>query len=206
MMPPAYRIETPRLVLRCWAPTDAPLLSKAVAESTEHLRPWMPWIKAEPKSEVDRIAYLRSMRAQFDTDEEWVYGVFDREEKNVLGGTGLHRRVGPRAIEIGYWIHAAHVGQGLATELAGALTRVGFAVHDVLRMEIHCDPANARSAAVPRKLGYRHDATLRGAMVRDDGSLRDTMIWTLQASELAASAAAKIETRALDALGRAFTL
>jgi RimJ/RimL family protein N-acetyltransferase len=202
----AYRIETPRLVLRCWAPADAPLLTRAVEESLDHLRPWMPWIKGEPKSLEDRVAYMRSMRAEFDTDEQYVYGVFDRDEKKVLGGSGLHRRIGPRALEIGYWVHAAHVGQGLATELAAALTRVGFAVNEALRMEIHCDPANVRSAAVPRKLGYRHDATLRGHLVRDDGTLRDTMVWTMQAGELAASAAAAVETHAFDALGRPLAL
>lgn len=202
----AYRIETKRLVLRCWSPSDAPLLSRAVEESMDHLRPWMPWIGGEPKTLDARVAYLRSMRAQFDGDEQWVYGVFDAHEKTVLGGTGLHPRLGPRALEIGYWVHSAHVNQGLATELAGALTRVAFALHDVLRMEIHCDPANARSAAVPRKLGYHHDATLRGHLVRDDGTLRDTMLWSLQKEELATSAAATIEARAFDAIGRPLAL
>ncbi|CAN5565380.1 hypothetical protein BH09MYX1_BH09MYX1_55720 [soil metagenome] len=198
-----YRVETSRLVLRCWAPTDAELASRAIAENMEHLRPWMPWIAAEPKTLDDRVAYLRSMRAQFDTDEEYVYGIFDPKETRVLGGCGLHRRIGPRGLEIGYWVHAGYANQGLGTELAGALTRVGFACHDALRMEIHCNPENARSAAIPRKLGYRHDATLRGHMVNADGTLCDSMIWSMQKGELAGSAAAKIELRAFDAIGRA---
>jgi RimJ/RimL family protein N-acetyltransferase len=206
MMNVAYRIETKRLVLRCWQFSDAPLLSRAVEDSMEHLRPWMPWIKGEPKTLEDRVAYMRSMRAEFDTDEQYVYGVFDSAEKMVLGGTGLHRRIGPRALEIGYWVHSAHINRGIATELAGALTRVGFAVNDSLRMEIHCDPNNGPSAAVPRKLGYTHDATLRGNMVRDDGTLRDTMLWSMQRSELPTSPAMAIETRAFDALGRPLPL
>ena len=41
--PPApYRIETGRLVLRCYEPDDAPLLKEAVDASIEHLLPWMP--------------------------------------------------------------------------------------------------------------------------------------------------------------------
>jgi hypothetical protein len=39
---PAYRIHTHRLVLRCWQPTDAPLLKAAIDVNLEHLRPWMP--------------------------------------------------------------------------------------------------------------------------------------------------------------------
>mgnify|MGYP006158626091 CR=1 FL=1 len=34
------------------------------------------------------------------------------------------------------------------------------------RVEIHCDPANVRSASVPRKLGFRHEATLHRRAVR----------------------------------------
>ena len=41
---PAYRIETKRLVVRCYDPSDAPLLAESVTESLEHLRPWMPWV------------------------------------------------------------------------------------------------------------------------------------------------------------------
>ena len=58
MTKPAYRIETERTVLRCWQPTDAPLLSVAVEASLEHLREWMPWAAGEPKSLDERIAFL----------------------------------------------------------------------------------------------------------------------------------------------------
>ena len=46
---PPYRIETERLVLRCWDPRDAPLLKDAIDSSLDHLRPWMPWAREEPK-------------------------------------------------------------------------------------------------------------------------------------------------------------
>ena len=46
-------------------------------------------------------------------------------------------------------------------------------------MEIHCDPANLASAAIPRKLGYTHEATLRRRTHSSDGKVEDSMIWTL---------------------------
>ena len=36
------RIETPRLVLRSWNPSEAGLLKEAVDASVDHLRPLMP--------------------------------------------------------------------------------------------------------------------------------------------------------------------
>ena len=61
---PAYRIQTPRLVIRCWQPADAPLLADAVTASLEHLRPWMPWVHAEPEELEAKVQRLRGFRAQ----------------------------------------------------------------------------------------------------------------------------------------------
>ena len=61
---------------------------------------------------------------------------------------------GPEVLEIGYWIHVDHVGRGYATELARGLTTAAFTVEGTEQVEIHHDKANARSGAVPRKLGF----------------------------------------------------
>ena len=81
-----------------------------------------------------------------------VMGVF--LEGMPIGGTGLHRRVGDRGIEIGYWIHAEHVNQGYATELSHALTDAALRTEGVERVEIHHDKANVASGRVPEKLGF----------------------------------------------------
>src|SRR5215472_5789235 len=104
--------------------------------------------------------------------------------------------------EIGYWIHKDHINQGLATEATAALTKVAFGIEHVTRIEIHCDPNNLRSAAVPRKLGFCHEATLRQRTRTPDGRPRDTMIWTLLADEYPTSPAAAAEIEAFDAVGR----
>lgn len=199
---PAYRIETRRLVLRCWSPVDALLLKQAIDENLDHLRPWMPWAAYEPQDVAVKIERIREWRGKFDLGQDFVYGVFDLEESRVLGGTGLHTRVGNDAREIGYWIHQDFINQGLATELSAALTRVAFDIDGVNRVEIHCDPDNARSAAVPRKLGYAHEATLRHRLQLNDGSYRDVMVWSLLRSDYPDTPAARAEIRAFDAANR----
>jgi RimJ/RimL family protein N-acetyltransferase len=200
MAPAAYRIQTARLVVRCWNPADAPLLKAAIDASIDHLLPWMPWASLEP-TEVDaKIALIRNWRAEFDTDKDYVYGIFDRDETTVLGGTGLHARIGKNAREIGYWVRAHAINRGIATETAAALTRVGFEILGLDRVEIHCDVRNVRSAAVPRKLGFVHEADLRRRSIATDGPA-DSMIWTMFADEYPASPAARVEIEAFDALG-----
>ncbi len=198
---PAYRVHTPRLVVRCWDPRDATLLSQAVEASLEHLRPWMPWAAAEPKELDARIEDLRRFRGNFDLGVDMMYGIFDRPEARVLGGTGLHTRAGERR-EVGYWIHAGHVGRGLATEAAAALTRVAFEVERVRRLEIRCDPLNVDSSRIPAKLGFQHEATLRGDAMAPDGGPRDTMVWGLLADEYPESPATTAIVEAFDAAGR----
>ncbi len=199
---PAYRVFTRRLLLRCWQPADAPLLKAAVDASLDHLLPWMPWAKYEPTDLQAKIERLRRFRGAFDLGDDFVYGVFDRQETRVLGGSGLHTRLGEKAREIGYWIHVDAVGQGFATELSAALTKVAFEIDHVERVEIHCDPRNLRSAAVPRKLGYTLDATLRQRLRDTNGNPRDVMIWSLLAAEYPHSPSAAAEIEAYDAAGR----
>lgn len=197
---PAYRIETPRLVLRCWEPRDAALLKTAIDENLDHLQPWMPWAVDEPTDLDTKVAALRRFRSDFDADREYIYAIFNADESVVLGGTGFDPREG-NALEIGYWIHVAHLNRGFATEAAAALTQAAFALHHAERLEIHCDPANVRSAAVPRKLGYTHEATLRRRIPHPGHPLRDDMIWTLLPEEYPATLAAGLELTAYDAAG-----
>jgi RimJ/RimL family protein N-acetyltransferase len=199
---PAYRIQTPRLVLRCWQPSDAPLLAEAITASVDHLWPWMPWVHAEPEELEAKVQRLRGFRAKFDTDQDYIYAIFTPDEGEVVGGTGFHPRVGEGALEIGYWISARHIGRGCATESTAALTRVGFEVNGLERMEIRCDPLNTRSAAVPRKLGYTLDATLRGRVRGVDGEMRDAQVWSLLRAEYADSPSAAAPVQAFDAAGR----
>ena len=137
---PAYRVETERLVIRCWEPRDAQLLKSAVDASREHLRVWMPWADSDPEHLDAVIKRLRQFRAMFDFDKDYVYAVFSKDETRVIGGSGLHTRLGENAREIGYWIHVDHINQGYATEISAALTKVAFEINGVDRVEIHCRP------------------------------------------------------------------
>jgi len=198
-----YRIETERLVLRCYEPDDAPLLKDAVDRSLEHLRPWMPWTPDAPEDLDVVYERLRGFRGRYDLGEDFVMGAFSPDDSRLLGGTGLHTRVGEGALEIGYWVAADAAGQGYATELSAVLTRVAFEHFGVDRVEIRVDPENERSERVPQKLGYSHEATLRRRLPTKSGSdLRDVNVWTTFASDFASSPCLQYAYVAYDALAR----
>ena len=154
---PPERIDADGIVLRRPRAADGDALAAAITASLEHLRPWMAWADDEATTPERREAHFERCERGWEGGSDFAFLVLDPEEQAVLGGCGLHRRVGPRAIEIGYWVHADHGGRGIATALARALTGAALALPDVDRVEIHCDEANVRSAAVPRRLGYRLD-------------------------------------------------
>jgi RimJ/RimL family protein N-acetyltransferase len=198
-MTPPYRIVTERLVVRCWSPPDAPLLKEAVDSSIDHLRPWMPWAADEPQPLEQKVELLRQFRGKFDLGHDFTYGIFRRDESAVVGGTGLHTRVDPVSFEIGYWIRADSAGQGLCTEATAALTRAVFELTDIERIEIRVDPANEASRAIPRKLGYTEEATLRERLRYPE--VRDVVLYTLFRDDFAQSHSATLALEAYDAAG-----
>ena len=179
---PAYRLETERLVLRCFEPADAFALDRAIAISVDHLKPWLEFAHHEPKPVDDRVSLLRRFRADFDVDREYVYGVFSPDESELLGVAGSHTRQGPGVREIGYWVRADRIRRGVASEASAALTKAAFEVDEVGRVEIRCDVGNTASSAIPRKLGFSYEGILRQQNPFLDAR-RDVEVWSLVRSE-----------------------
>jgi len=199
---PPYRIVSERLVIRCWEPRDAPRLKEAIDSSLEQLRPWMPWARAEPQALSEKITLLRRFRGQFDLGTDFVMAIFDSGERDVVGGTGLHKRRGAHALEIGYWIRSSHVGRGLATESSAVLTRVAFEHCEVDRVEIRIDPANEASLPIPRKLGFVEEGMLRRRLPPDeDGVPRDVVVFSLFRDGYAGSPVSSTPVQAFDVGG-----
>jgi RimJ/RimL family protein N-acetyltransferase len=155
--PPKRIVLDDGTVLRLFAIDDAEALAQTVGESLDHLRPWMPWASdeqsADPAFQRDRLARILAV------NEEWQYGLFSADGTRVLGSFGLMTRHGPGTLEIGYFLAANAVGYGHATRATGALTDAARRVRGVREVLIYCDEANVRSAAIPRRLGYRLDRT-----------------------------------------------
>ncbi|MEM9260777.1 MAG: GNAT family protein, partial [Bacteroidota bacterium] len=98
------------------------------------------------------------------------------------------------------------LGKGYATEAVMALTKVGFEIEMLERIEIHCHPNNLRSLNIPRKLGYVNEATLRDRSIDSYGEKRDVMIWTMFKSDYFASELRFTEIAAFDVVNEQIEL
>lgn len=202
-IPALYRIETDRLLLRCFDTTDAPALMAAVHASREHLLPWMPWAHDEPLPVESKIAKIREFRSQFDRDESYAYGIFDKGDGRLLGVYHLLFRQGPGSMEFGYWNHIDEAGKGIITEVTKVMTTLTFNYFKLDRAEIRTDPNNVRSYSVAKRLGFTHEATMRRRMLDEkDGKFYDTMVWVLFTSEHADWPHKDVAFKAYDAIDR----
>ena len=152
---PPEEVDGGAVLLRRVRAEDAEEIARAVRNSLEHLRPWMPWANEEAGSRAAQLARVAEADDLWEAGSDFIYSVVPVCEGQVAGQVGLHRRVGDGGMEIGYWIDVSHTGRGLGTAAARALTPVALSLPGVTRVEIHCDEANGPSAAIPRKLGYR---------------------------------------------------
>ncbi|MFE0632294.1 GNAT family N-acetyltransferase [Streptomyces sp. NPDC058864] len=153
---PAEILRSDRVELRRWHTGDLDALDRAISESLDHLVPWMPWAAAHGRHHT--AGFLARSHDEWGSGEAFAYAITSRG--TVIGGCGLHRRIGAGGLEIGYWLHARWTGRGLATAAVAALVGEGFRLSGIDRLEIHHDAANAASGAVARRLGFTEVARL----------------------------------------------
>ncbi len=197
-----YKIETERLLLRCYQPSDVFMLRNAIVESLDHLMPWMPWAKNEPEDLEGKISRIRQFRGNFDLGNDYVFGIFNKTESELIGSTGLHNRVGEFVREIGYWIHVKHINKGFALESASALTKVGFEIERLSGIEIRCAPNNIRSQNIPIKLGYQFKGSIINSGFNPPHDEEEKAIWRMDKTDYKKSPIQKMELNAFDIIGR----
>ncbi|HEX5324870.1 MAG TPA: GNAT family N-acetyltransferase [Capsulimonadaceae bacterium] len=179
MQPIPDELAGERVLVRPLRPGDGAAIWEAVDESREHLRPWMPWVEKHVTPEHSEDVARRA-HGRWILREDLMVGIFDLATGRYLGGSGLHRiEWDIPSFEIGYWIRVSEEGKGYVSEAVKLLCGLAFEHLFANRVFIKCDSNNTRSAAVPKRLGFVHEATLRNAGKTPTGELRDTMIFAM---------------------------
>lgn len=172
---PPEALHGPMVTLRRFRLDDAPAVRVAIASSFETLRQWMPWAQVPP-TEESVLAFLVPAAEQFGGTSAADFAIILREAGQYVGSCGMMPRIGPGAVEIGYWVHTAFHRRGIASEAARLVTNAALAVPGITSVEIHCDEANIASQGVARSLGFRLDRIEAGTPGAP-GEIGRSMIW-----------------------------
>lgn len=178
LLPMFDELQDGRVVVRPYREEDAQPLFEAIAESRDHLRPWLPFAD-EHKSVAESQDWINRQRAKWILRESFGLGIFDASSEGFLGGVGLHLHSWEiRYFEIGYWLRKSAVGQGYMTAAVSLLADWAMESLKAQRIEIRCDAENVSSANVARKLGFVQEGLLRNEFQSPDGRIRNTLVFS----------------------------
>jgi ribosomal-protein-serine acetyltransferase len=129
----------------------------------------------------DTRRFIRQMLLKLADRKEYGFGLLYRG--TLVGAICLD--VDEKAIEaeVGYWLSEGAQGWGIVSRATQALVRFSFVDLGVNVVVIKCARDNVRSRAVPERLGFTLEATLREREVAG----QDQIVYSLLRSEWQAS-------------------
>lgn len=179
-MPEPPTLTTPRLVLRPFQASDAAAVHAYVSDrelaSTTAAIP-------HPYPEGAAEVWIATHAMRSADSEAVVLAITLRETGELVGSIEIRLSPAHRRADLGYWVGRPHWGRGYATEAAGALLRWAFDTLDLHRVHASHLGRNPSSGAVLRKIGMRHEGTLRSHFEKW-GAMEDLEIYGILAGEL----------------------
>lgn len=153
------------------------------------------WGTASVRSRDDMRRYVRAALAAQKAGTALPFAILHKESGRVVGSTRFgdaapaHRRV-----EIGWtWVAAPWQRTAVNTEAKLLMLRHAFGPLGCHRVEWKADALNERSRQAILRLGATEEGTLRQHMVTSEGRIRDTVYFSVVASEWPAVEARLVE-------------
>jgi ribosomal-protein-alanine N-acetyltransferase len=179
-MPEPPTLTTARLVLRPYAPDDAPAVHAFVSDpevaSTTAAIP-------HPYPQGAAEAWIATHAQRHEDGEAVILAVTLRGTDELVGSIEIRLVPAHRRAELGYWIGRPHWGRGYATEASAALLRWAFDTLDLHRVHGAHLGRNPASGVVLRKVGMRHEGRLRSHFQKW-GVMEDLDLYGILADEL----------------------
>lgn len=113
------------------------------------------------------------------------FAILARDTERVLGMTSyLDIRPRDRGVEVGFtWLSKASQGSLVNPECKYLLLRHAFDEQGAVRVQLKTDLRNLASQRAIEKLGAVREGVLRQHMVRPDGYIRDTVMYSIIVAE-----------------------
>ena len=172
------RLEGSTIRLEPLVPEHAPLLwPKSEPDVFRHTLEWPRDWSAEAFD--DWVRYCLQMPASL------LWTIFVQETGEAAGMTGyLDIRPQHRGLEIGRtWIAHSHQGTRVNPESKYLLLRHAFEDLGAARVQFKTDLNNLHSQRAIEKLGAQREGVLRHYQMRSNGTVRDTVMYSILAEE-----------------------
>jgi ribosomal-protein-serine acetyltransferase len=167
--------------LRLLEESDADELYGVVDANRDHLAQWMPWASGE-RSPDDVLPFIRATRRQIADNNGLQTAIVDPTGA-IVGMVGFHGVDWANGkTSIGYWLARDEQGRGTMTEAVRALVDHAFGTWGLNRVAVEAAVDNARSRAVPARLGFREEGVLR-EVERVDGRTLDHVVYSMLAAD-----------------------
>ncbi len=145
-----------RVKLEVLSPGHAQELYDLTDANREYLREWLPWLDGT-KNISDTNNFITSTTASGAAP---TFAVL--HDGHICGIAGFNEiNTQHRIGYLGYWLAQEYVGNGIITTAVEALIKMGFNDHKLNKIEVHCAENNLKSRAIPERLGFTHEATLK---------------------------------------------
>jgi RimJ/RimL family protein N-acetyltransferase len=161
-------------------PEHAPAL--LAAAQAEEIWAWMPARLMDRKAMDQAIAEVLDAES---AGTEYPFTVVLRDSRRIIGSTRyLDVRPAHRGVEIGWTWYAPDTWATLVNpEAKYLLLRHAFETWGAIRVAFKTDGRNVRSQAAIRKLGAQAEGIHRSHRIRPDGTVRDTVWFSIIDSE-----------------------
>ncbi|WP_460774774.1 GNAT family N-acetyltransferase [Microbacterium sp. GXF7504] len=145
---------------------------------------WRTWYTRIP-APGDMAAEIRLRLTRHAAGELAPWAVVDRRRGVAVGMTTyLHLEPANRRLEIGStWLGRAAQGTGINPAAKLLLLERAFDVLDCIAVEFRTHWHNHQSRAAIARLGAKQDGVLRNHTVWTDGTLRDTVVFSILDTE-----------------------
>jgi len=175
----ANRVRAVAGLPRPLEPSDAEELYALVETNRAYLSRWMPWA---PSSTPVAIREFIAMGRRQLAENNGFHAALERDGR-IVGVAGFHSIDWlHRSTSIGYWLAEAEQGRGIVTQAVRQLLDHAFGVWELHRVEIRAAVENARSRAIPERLGFREEGTLRDAELVE-GRYLDLVVYSMLAPD-----------------------
>lgn len=145
---------------------------------------WRLRVTSVPEPQETR-AYIETALQMREQGSRFAFAVIDEATGRVLGSTSFHDIIpAVRRVEIGYTWYAQSVQRSHVNTTA-KLLMLGHAF-DQLGCHVvgwRTDHFNFASQRAIERLGAKKDGVIRGHALRRDGTIRDTVMYSMRAGE-----------------------